>query len=394
MKLHTKAGFSVRLIQAVAMAGVLLTTVLPAPSQTKITLHSFSGPDGAFPNAPLLLDASGNLYGSTYQGGAHARGTVFRLVPDGTETVLYSFRSAPDATGPNGGLIRDDQGNLYGTTRNNGGSLSGAVFQVTPDGKEKVLHAFTNSPDGKEPMTGLARDVDGNLYGTTYYGGDLPRSFGHGIVFRLTPDGAETVLYTFTGGIDGSHPNSTLIRDGGGNLYGTTFNGGAFGFGTVFVVAPDGTERVLHSFTGEADGAYPAGGLLRDGSGNLYGTATYGANPACANGSGCGIVFKLTSTGKLKPLYRFSGGEDGEVPYGLARDGKGNLYGTTAGGNFNSGTVFKLSSTGTKTLLYAFQGGVDGAGPSGVIRSKAGALYGVTLVGGDFGLGTLFKVTP
>ena len=381
-------GFLLLVLVAMMVSAVQL--VYP---QTKTTLHSFSAPDGVFPTSPLLLDAQGNLYGTASQGGAHNRGTVFSMTPDGTETVLYSFKSSPDATNPGAGVIRDDLGNLYGTTGFNGGHLSGAVFQVSPDGKEKVLWAFKNSPDGKEPRAGLVRDAEGNLYGTTSYGGDHHSAFGHGIVFQLTPDGTEKVLYSFTGA-DGSNPNSTLLRDAQGNLYGTTLNGGAFGFGTVFVVASDGTERVLHSFAGGTDGAFPAGGLVRDGTGNFYGTTLAGADPSCSNGGGCGMVFKLARSGTETILYRFAGGDDGQGPYGLSRDGKGNLYGTTAGGSFNSGTVFKVAPDGTKTLLYAFTGGVDGDGPSGVIRGKKGALYGVTLTGGTFGFGTVFKVIP
>jgi len=372
---------------------LLVSAAQLARPQTFVTLYSFSGPDGVGPQGSLLLDTVGNLYGSTYQGGAHSRGTVYRLAPDGTQTILYSFRGAPDATGPNGGLIRDGQGNLYGTSRNNGGHLSGAVFRIGSDGTEKVLHAFTNSPDGNEPLAGLVRDTDGNLYGTTFYGGDQRRDFGHGVVFQLSPDGAETVLYTFTGGADGSHPDSALIRDAAGNLYGTTQDGGAFGLGTVFVVSPSGRERVLHNFAGGIDGAFPAGGLVRDGHGNLYGTCFRGGDLTCGDPAGCGIVFKLTPAGKKKTLYQFLGGDDGQYPYGLARDGKGNLFGTTAGGVHNSGTVFKLTPMGTKTLLYSFTGGSDGSAPSGVIRGKNGILYGVTL-GGAFGFGTVFKVTP
>ena len=371
---------------------MMVSAVPPAHPQTLTTLHSFSGPDGFFPNGHLLQDALGNLYGTTYQGGAHNRGAVFSMTPDGTETVVYSFKSSPDATGPGAGVIRDDQGNLYGTARHNGGHLNGAVFQIAPDGKEKVLWAFNNSPDGSDPMAGLVRDAQGNLYGTTYSGGDRPHLLGHGTVFQVTPEGTEKVLYTFTGGADGAHPNSTLLRDANGNLYGTTNAGGAFSFGTVFLVAPNGTERVLYSFSGGTDGAYPAGGLVRDGNGNFYGTTSHGADPSCGNG--CGMVFKLTRSGAETILYRFAGGDDGEVPYGLARDGKGNLYGTTAGGAFNFGTVFKLAPDGTKTLLYAFTGGADGAEPSGVIRGKSGALYGVTTSRGEFNSGTVFKVIP
>jgi uncharacterized repeat protein (TIGR03803 family) len=375
------------------LIAMMVSAVQLAYPQTKTTLHSFSAPDGAFPNNPLLLDAQGNLYGTAFQGGAHNRGTVFSMTPDGTETVLYSFKTSPDATTPGAGLIRDDLGNLYGTTVSNGGHLSGAVFQVSPDGKEKVLWGFKNHPDGKEPRAGLVRDAEGNLYGTTFYGGDHPNALGHGIVFQITPDGTEKVLYRFTGD-DGSNPNSTLLRDAHGNLYGTTLRGGAFGFGTVFVVASDGTERVLYSFAGGTDGTFPAGGLVRDGNGNFYATTGGGGDPSCSNGDGCGTVFKLTRSGTETILYHFAGGDDGQAPYGLSRDGKGNFYGTTAGGAFNSGTVFRLAPDGTKTLLYAFTGGVDGAGPSGVIRGKKGALYGVTLTGGTFGVGTVFKVIP
>ena len=279
------------------------------------------------------------------------------------------------------------------------------VFKLDPSGNETVLYNFTGGADGGGPSAGVVRDTDGNLYGTTAYGGDLSACGGHacGVVFKLDPTGHETVLYSFTGG-DGQTPLADLVRDKNGNLYGTTRDGGAFGYGVVFKVDPTGNETVLYSFTGGADGAHPWAGVVRDENGNLYGTAGGGG------AFGHGVVFEVDPTGKETVLYSFTGGTDGGFPYGgLVRDKQGNLYGTTAYGGDQMdpcdglcGVVFKLDPTGKETVLYSFHGGADGADPmAGLFRDKNGNLYGTASSGGDFSgycgifgsCGVVFKIT-
>jgi uncharacterized repeat protein (TIGR03803 family) len=369
-------------------------------------LHSFAGdPDGEFPYGGLVQDAAGNLYGTTAGWGGTSAGTVFKLDTTNKETVLYSFAGSPDGAVPYGGLVRDAAGNLYGTTSGGGTQNLGAVFRLDTTNKETVLYSFAGSPDGRGPfLAGLILDASGNLYGTTVQGGrnDL------GTVFKLDTTGKETVLYSFMRGSDGLGPFGSLVRDGAGNLYGTTFGGGIHGLGTVFKLGPSGKETVLHSFAGgTADGEESVAGLIRDAAGNLYGTTPYGGRTGCIGGQGnnCGTVFKIDTSGKETVLYDFcsvSGCIDGENPYGgLVRDTAGNLYGTTFGGGiYGLGTVFKLDTTGTETVLYSFTVLPDGAHPgAGLVRDKAGNLYGTTDIGGGTGCGgtgcgTVFKVDP
>jgi uncharacterized repeat protein (TIGR03803 family) len=359
------------------------------------------------------------------------------------ETVLYKFCSqanCADGGAPSSSLIMDASGNLYGTTTQGGanggcpeigsGFGCGTVFKVAPDGTETVLYSFcsqANCSDGATPAASLMMDGAGNLYGTSATGGSENDNYpcgqhGCGTVFKLSFNGntwTETVLYAFLGGSDGSGPQAGLIMDGVGNLYGTTSQGGAPDAGTVFELAANGTETVLHTFTRTAgDGYIPSAGLVMDRSGNLYGTTILGGDQSCpASNDGCGIVFKLSPNGSSwteTVLHAFTGGSDGAwVWAGLISDREGNLYGTTSkggsggacednGGN-GCGTVFKLAPDGTETILYAFKGGIDGADPSaGLIRDYSGNFYGTTGIGGahdtcdrgKLGCGTVFELTP
>jgi uncharacterized repeat protein (TIGR03803 family) len=315
-----------------------------APDSAETVLYSFctqkNCADGYTPYGGLIVDANGNLYGTTSLGGSGASdGTVFKLVPDGALTVLHSFQGGSDGAVPDAALMADKKGNLFGTTVSGGANNTGTVFRLTPRGSERVLHSFAGAPgDGAQPYSSLVADKTGNLYGTTYAGG----ANNGGAVFRLARDGTETVLYSFDSddGVDGISPYPGLVMDKTGNLYGTTNRGGAnIYFGTVFKVAPDGTETVLHSFAGKSDGGLPYSGLVADGKGNLYGTTELGG----ANDQG--TVFKLAPNGTETVLHTFTGtANDGAYPYdGLIADGNGNLYGTTLqGGANNKGTVFKL----------------------------------------------------
>jgi uncharacterized repeat protein (TIGR03803 family) len=383
--------------------------------------------DGSSPTASLIRDTAGNLYGTTSTGGDLSAcngvgcGTVFKLDTTGNETVLYAFTGGTDGATPQAGVIHDAAGNLYGTT-STGGDLSacngvgcGAVFKLDTTGHETVIYAFTGGADGFDPVSGVIQDAAGNLYGTTEYGGDLSCNLaepGCGVVFKLDTTGKETVLYTFTGGADGANPHAGVIRDAAGNLYGTAELAGDLngcpqsfgsGCGVVFKLDATGHETVLYTFTGGADGLYPAG-VIQDAAGNLYGTTLGGGDLNSCVGqelAGCGVVFKLDTTGKETVLYTFTGGADGANPQaGVIQDVAGNLYGTTfAGGANNDGTLFKLDSTGQEeTVLYSFcavSNCADGStSNAGLIQDIAGNLYGTTSAGGANSEGTVFRLAP
>jgi uncharacterized repeat protein (TIGR03803 family) len=371
--------------------------------------------------------------------GGSGCGVVFKIDWSGKETVLYSFTGGADGAYPATGLVRDEAGNLYGTTHG-GGDISvsacsfnpgcGVVFKVDPSGKETVLYAFTGGADGLGASSGLVRDEAGNLYGTTVMGGDLSGvcpgfpAPGCGVVFKVDATGKETVLYTFTGGADGYAPYGDLLRDQAGSLYGAASNGGDvsgfcgnvvlnttgfLGCGTVFKLDQTGKFTVLHTFHGADGGPFPDGWLVRDNEGNLYGMSGNGGDLSGCSGLGCGVVFKVDRKGKETVLYSFTGGADGAETFaGVVRDEEGNLYGTTYfGGDFSGslctstgcGVVFKLDTTGKESVLYAFTGGTDGANPNaGLFLGEKGNLYGTTSDGGDtscsapYGCGVVFKI--
>jgi uncharacterized repeat protein (TIGR03803 family) len=345
-------------------------------------LHSFSGGSGdaANPYHTLIQGSDGDFYGTTLAGGAGNVGTIFKITPSGTATVFYSFAGIPYS-----GLVQSSDGNIYGTTANGGSSGRGTVFKITPSGTESVLYSF---PAGSsDPYTGLIQGSDGNFYGTTGAGG----ANDDGTVFKITPNGTETILHTFAKtGSDGETPYAGLIQGSDGNLYGTTYFGGAYGFGTVFKVTPGGTETVLYSFAGGSDGEHPYAAVIQGSDGNFYGTTYQGGT------GGYGTVFMLTPGGSETVLYSFAGGSsDGTYPEaGLTQDSDGNFYGNTLqGGASGLGTVFKLTPSGTETVLHAFAGAGDGANPSAnLVLGSDGNLYGTTGAGGAGGFGTFFKV--
>ena len=251
-----------------------------------------------------------------------------------TFSVLHTFTGSPDGAVPDGGLVRDAQGNLYGTTVLGGAYNYGTVFKLDTTGKETVLYSFTGTGgDGANPYAGLVRDAQGNLYGTTNDGGASGGApFGWGTVFKVDTAGTETVLYSFTGPPDGAVTYAGLVRDAQGNLYGTTWSGGAYDAGTAFKVDTAGTETVLHSFSGTGgDGSEPFAGLVRDAQGNLYGTTVLGGDTACNPPNGCGTVFKVDTSGSETVLYAFTGADGAGPEAGLVRDAQGNLYGATSG---------------------------------------------------------------
>jgi len=384
---------------------VLVMAITPsARAQTFTLVHTFNYSNGAEPyNNVFLQDAKGNFYSATDYGALGACffgcGVVFKLDKSGKETVLYKFTGGKDGGMPYGLSARDAAGNYYGATLAGGyfggqcaGYGCGTVFKIDSTGKETVLYRFVNGKDGNGPYGGVIRDSKGNLYGTAVIGGGS----GGGTAFKLNPSGKLTVLHSFQGTKDGELLLAGLVRDPKGNLYGTASAGGASGDGTVFKLSPTGEFTVLHTFAGGKDGEYPGyGPLLLDAAGNLYGTTRNGGGGACSDG--CGVVFKLDTTGKETVLHRFNGTGDAATPYAaLIQDAAGNFYGTgESGGSHSSGAVFKLDPAGKETLLYSFTGGNDGGGPlAGLFEDAQGNFYGTTYGGGAHGIGTIFKLTP
>jgi uncharacterized repeat protein (TIGR03803 family) len=332
----------------------------------QVWMHSFNGANGLNPYAGLLA-ASGSLFGTTLYGGdtncvpPEGCGTVFKLSKTGKETLLHKFTGDPDGFFPEALLVEDTDGNLYGTTYVGGSSGNGAVFRIDHAGKETILYSFTGGSDGCFPYPGVILDSGGDLYGVASEGGNGFCNSGDGVVFKVDSSGRETVLHAFGGG-DGANPSSVLLFDKKGNLYGTTALGGnsgcGLGCGVVFELTPQSgghwSETVLYSFCSQTnctDGETPGTGpLVRDSSGNLYGTTYFGGAYRNCNGDGCGVVFKLDSTGKETVLHSFSGGADGALPFaGLTTDSSGNLYGTTTGGgatcytSHTCGVLFKIT---------------------------------------------------
>jgi uncharacterized repeat protein (TIGR03803 family) len=323
--------------------------------------HTFAlTPDGGYPVGGLARDAQGDLLGTTDWGGTYNGGTVFELNTNGVETILYSFcarTGCTDGENPYAGVVLDAKGDVYGTTLFGGGYKTqcetpcGTVFRVSR-GSKKIIYTkllqFTGKADGGHPQAGLVEDAQGNLYGTT--------SYGSGTVFRLSfvnTQWVETVLYSFTGGVE-TGPYAGLVLDASGSLYGTTNGGGVYNLGTVFKLDTTGNETVLYSFSGTPDGAFPRSGLVMDAQGNLYGTTVGGGDAGCDSPFGCGTVFKLDVNGNETVLHSFTGGADGSFPYaGLVQDAQGNFYGTTFNGGSNScsngssgtgcGVVFKVT---------------------------------------------------
>ncbi|MGO4884568.1 MAG: choice-of-anchor tandem repeat GloVer-containing protein [Bryobacteraceae bacterium] len=356
-------------------------------SYSEAVLHDFQredAPRGSGSYAGLLRDEAGNLYGTTEYGGAWGQGVVFKIDPAGHESVLYTFTGRKDGGYPEGGLVRDQAGNFYGTTNVGGGDhMNGVIFKLDPTGQETVLHSFSGK-DGSGPTGTLVRVADGDLYGTTVGGG----TNDSGVVYKLDAAGNLKVLYSFQGGADGARPNGGLVLNSG-YLYGTAASGGDFD-GVVFRMDLAGNETVLHTFMGGADGIEPLAGVVLDQAGNIYGT-TRGGGAASQ-----GTVFRVSPSGQETVLYSFPGGNGGGYPQApLVMDSSGNLYGTAAGYSQTqtAGVVFEVSSSGTETVLHVFSGGTDGLSPfAGLILDTAGNLFGTTYAGGLNGQGTVFEV--
>jgi uncharacterized repeat protein (TIGR03803 family) len=365
---------------------LLWVTMLPTfSSRALTTLYSFTnGLDGSQPYAGLTLGDDGNLYGTCFDGGSNDLGSVFKITPDGAFTPLYSF-SYIDGDTPTAGLVQGTDGNFYGTTFQGGSNVDyGTVFQISSDGTFNSLYSFTNGIDGANPYGGLAQGTNGAFYGTTVNGG----SNNNGAVFEITSTGTLTSLYSFTNGADGSQPRAALTMAIDGNFYGTTYYGGGNHDGTLYRITQQGTLTQLHSFSGGGDGANPLGQLVASTHGALYGTTYTGGT------NGGGTIFSISISGTFSVLYSFTGGIDGANPgAGLAQGSDGNFYGTTyAGGPNGNGGIFKITPQGALTPLYLFSGGNDGASSyAKLAQGSDGDFYGTTQFGGADGNGVVFK---
>ena len=381
---------------AVVAICAAVTFVLSAGSsaQTFHVMHAFNGTDGANPYVGLVQGTDGNLYGTTIDGGVNSGGNVFKLTPGGKVTSLYDFCSQPnclDGQYPVTVLIQGADGNFYGTTQSGGTYTFGTVFKITPTGTLTVLHSF-NGYDGANPYGSLMLAANGDFYGSADVGG----AYGAGTIFTITPGGALTTLYNFCAKprcTDGQYPAGQLIQASDGNLYGVTHAGGDYancnvdGCGTIFKMSLSGKLTTLHTFEA-TDGEYPYGGLIEDGNGVFYGTTS-------AGGAGNdGIVFTITSSGAFNTLYSFSG-PDGSEPYAMLLGSDGNFYGTTlyGGTEFPRGSVFEITPSGTLTNLHTFDGR-HGKNPySGLVQHTDGNFYGTAYFGGRDDDGIVFTVS-
>jgi hypothetical protein len=396
----------------VGLVAILQVAAPRASASTTEVIYSFLGDeDGEYADTDLDIDGAGNLYGTTVLGGDFASGTVFQLAPvagSWAHTVLHSFTSGADGAEPYKGVTVDSAGNLYGTTVAGGsGSCEGGcgvAYKLTNSGgvwTHTVLHAFTGGSDGSGPGARLAIDRKGDLYGMTPTGGD----YGLGTIYRLhqTRNGTWRfkVIHTFTGGADGSSGSAGRMLVRGGHLYGAATTGGAYGSGTIFELRPapagEWDFRVLYAFQGEPDGVFPYGALLFDSANHLYGTTYYGGT------NDLGTVYQLTRSGggnwTESVIYSFKSGSDGNSSISnVVADSVGNLYGTTSEGGAGKGTVFALtqqSGAWVESLPHVFSGPPDGGFPyAGMVPGLAGEFYGATVHGGAGDDGAIYKFTP
>ncbi len=362
----------------------------PAQGQTFTVLHSFTdGSDGANPEGALIQDSTGNLYGTASGGGEDRSGVVYEISTAGTETVLYSFKGGKDGAGPTTSLVRDREGNLYGAALIGGSDDYGTIFRIDASGKEEVLHSFGSiKDDGCYPAQGLVMGESGVLFGTTAQCG----SHNRGTIFKV--DGARnfTILHSSIQSPDGGRPyDGHLTMDKLGNLYGLT-TGGGHNQGVVYKLSRDGRFSLLHSFKGGTeDGCNPYGSVMQDQAGNLYGTT-----PDCGS-NGYGVIWKLSKTGKETILHNFAGGtEDGCQPRGgLTRDSQGNFYGVTYEcGTNDYGALYELSASGTYTVLHSFDESDGADSTAEVLWTTSGTLYGAAQDGGAYGWGTMWEYVP
>jgi uncharacterized repeat protein (TIGR03803 family) len=398
------ARLLVHLLGCIWAAALFLTAYRAQPAAVLTTLYSFQiyTEPAQFPSSALVLGRDGNLYGTAHGNISHQKdyGTVFMITTNGVLTNLYYFTDGDDGALPSTSLLLSRDGSFYGTTSEGGtNAYYGTVFQVTTNGMLTSLYSFQGGTNVGPADGPLVQGSDGNLYGAAAGGVINQFGVGNGALFKMAPDGALTMLYFFTNGFDGRYPGGAyfdarypcggLVQGSDGNFYGTAYQGGTNGAGTVFKVTTNGTFTSLYSFAGANDGTFPSGTLALGPDGSFYGTASYGGT------NGSGTIFKITADGALTPLYSFTGGDDGAQPTApLLLGSDGNFYGTTAsaGNGYGVGTIFKIDTNGTLTTVYTFTNGADGGEPSPLIQASDGSFYGVAGSGGLGGAGTVFRL--
>ena len=399
-------------IRGVAAAAVFALSLATVTAATTDVIYSFEEDEGEYADTDLETDSAGNIYGTTVLGGDFGSGTVFQLSHTGNSwvhTVLYSFTGGADGGEPYKGVTLDGEGNLYGTAVTGGSGICeggcGVAYKLTNSGgtwTQTVIHAFTGEDDGSGPGARVTVDGAGNVYGMAPTGG----AYGLGTIYKIRQgqNGAWVlkVIHAFTGGADGATGSAGRMILRQGHLYGAATTGGTYGSGVVFELTPtqvgEWDFRTIYSFRGQPDGSFPYGALLFDSSGNIYGTTYYGG------ANNIGAVYQLTPRAngewREKVLYSFQGGTDGNSPISnLVFDTARNLYGTTSEGGLGTGTIFKLSPVGgghwMETVVHMFQGPPDGAfSYTGMVVYPFGNFYGATVHGGVDDDGSIYKFTP
>lgn len=341
--------------------------------------------DGGYPNGELTYGNDGYYYGMTSAGGINTYGTIYKINTAGVFTVLKHFNITPDGSNPRGHLVLANDGNFYGMTYGGGANAAGTIFRITPGGVFTTIHSFNKTTEGGNSYSSLTLGKDGYLYGVTYGGG----TYNYGTIFKCTTTGTLTVLRHLNGPTDGSSGQSDLIQATDGNFYGTCSSGGPNGSGTIFKITPSGVFTVLRSLVWTTDGSNPLGSLYQNTDGFLYGTTSgAGANQA-------GVFFKISTGGAYTVLHSFAPDKEGSTPKtGVVKGNDGNFYGTTStGGTYSYGTTYKITATGATTPLVQFHGATLGNAPlESLIKGRDSAYYGMTSSGGDYGSGTIFKI--
>jgi len=395
----------------VLLAAFLCVWIWPfstyAQTNTFSTLVVFDGTNGTYPLACLIQGSDGNFFGTTCQGGVNNQGTVFKMTPNGMLQTLFAF-NGNNGVSPVAPLIQGNDGNIYGTTCSGGtNDGDGTVFRITPNGVFTCLVSFAGT-NGANVLAGLVQGTDGNFYGTTINGGinpgPPPTSSRNGTVFKITPDGTLTTLYSFYSGFTGIYgllPNAGLVEGKDGNFYGTTEFTTTVGYdyGTIFKINTNGVLNTLFIFN-KTYGTEPIGPLVLGSDGSFYGRTISGGT------NNLGTVFRFATNGTFTRLVSFNGTNGSNhnflapAPGALVLATDGNFYGTTpSGGESNKGTIFMMTPNGTLTTVYSFIGGTNGANPTGLIQASDGNFYGTTTLtsetvnGGGIGDGTIFRIS-
>jgi uncharacterized repeat protein (TIGR03803 family) len=388
----------ISILSALALLPMLTASAVKG-DVTFTSLYSFTnGPDGSYPAVGLTQGSNGNFYGATEYGGTShgdqsGGGVIFKMNANGGVTPLYSFTNGSDGSNPFAALTLGGDGNFYGTAFDGVVDeefgdfwavevFPGTIFKLSPCGDFSVLYSFTNG-GGAFPVAPLLQTSNGDLYGTT-----AGYALGSGTAFKITTNGVFTLLYSFTNGVDGSSPEGMFAQGNDGNLYGTASSGGTNGFGAVFRITTNGVLTPLYSFTNGIDGSDPSAGLKLGTDGNFYGTT------AGDGKTNYGSMFTIASNGALSVLHSFTNGVDGGAPYpDLVLGSDGNFYGVSGGGPGGNGVLFKITFGGVLTPLYSFTNGIDGSGPNTLLQGSGGNFYGTTTRGGTTNQGTVFRIT-